>query len=118
MKEGIHPNYREVLFADLSNGFKFVTRSCVNTKEMETFEGKEYPLFKLDTSSESPLLHRYAKVRGQHGWPRGALPQPLRQDHSEVIRRQRFRQKGSPGNRAAFFHCFCPYSRQLRFSAL
>ena len=53
MKEGIHPNYREVLFADLSNGFKFVTRSCVNTKEMETFEGKEYPLFKLDTSSES-----------------------------------------------------------------
>ncbi len=53
MKEGIHPNYREVLFSDLSNGFKFVTRSCVNTKEMETFEGKEYPLFKLDTSSES-----------------------------------------------------------------
>ena len=32
-KEGIHPNYREVLFLDLSNGFKFVTRSCVNTKE-------------------------------------------------------------------------------------
>ena len=32
MKEGIHPNYREVLFVDLSNGFKFVTRSCVNTK--------------------------------------------------------------------------------------
>ncbi|MDR0202116.1 MAG: 50S ribosomal protein L31, partial [Burkholderiaceae bacterium] len=22
MKEGIHPNYREVLFVDLSNGFK------------------------------------------------------------------------------------------------
>jgi large subunit ribosomal protein L31 len=53
MKAGIHPNYREVLFVDLSNGFKFVTRSCVNTKETETFEGKEYPLFKLDTSSES-----------------------------------------------------------------
>eukprot|EP01030_Chromulinospumella_sphaerica_P019811 gene19811-19711_t len=53
MKEGIHPNYREVLFVDLSNGFKFVTRSCVNTKETETFEGKDYPLFKLDTSSES-----------------------------------------------------------------
>ena len=53
MKEGIHPNYREVLFVDLSNGFKSVTRSCVNTKESETFEGKEYPLYKLDTSSES-----------------------------------------------------------------
>ena len=57
MKEGIHPNYREVLFLDLSNGFKFVTRSCVNTKETETFEGKEYPLFKLDTSSESHPLY-------------------------------------------------------------
>ena len=34
MKEGIHPNYRDVCFVDLSNGFKFVTRSCVNTKEM------------------------------------------------------------------------------------
>ncbi|RYF73978.1 MAG: type B 50S ribosomal protein L31 [Comamonadaceae bacterium] len=54
MKEGIHPSYREVLFVDLSNGFKFVTRSCVNTKEMAKHDdGKEYPLFKLDTSSES-----------------------------------------------------------------
>ncbi|MFM7026308.1 MAG: 50S ribosomal protein L31, partial [Limnohabitans sp.] len=26
MKEGIHPNYREVCFQDMSNGFKFVTR--------------------------------------------------------------------------------------------
>ena len=34
MKEGIHPNYREVCFQDMSNGFKFVTRSCANTKEM------------------------------------------------------------------------------------
>ena len=34
MKEGIHPAYRDVLFVDLSNGFKFVTRSCAQTKEM------------------------------------------------------------------------------------
>jgi large subunit ribosomal protein L31 len=54
MKDGIHPNYRDVLFVDLSNGFKFVTRSCVQTKEMgKTDDGKELPLFKLDTSSES-----------------------------------------------------------------
>ena len=33
MKEGIHPNYREVCFVDLSNGFKFVTRSCAQTRE-------------------------------------------------------------------------------------
>jgi large subunit ribosomal protein L31 len=54
MKDGIHPNYREVCFMDLSNGFKFVTRSCANTKEMIKMEdGRELPLFKLDTSSES-----------------------------------------------------------------
>lgn len=54
MKEGIHPNYREVCFLDLSNGFKFVTRSCANTKETIKMEdGRELPLFKLDTSSES-----------------------------------------------------------------
>lgn len=54
MKEGIHPNYREVCFLDLSNGFKFVTRSSVNAKEMiKMDDGRELPLYKLDTSSES-----------------------------------------------------------------
>ena len=53
MKAGIHPNYREVVFMDMSNNFQFVTRSCVNTKEMITLDGRELPLFKLDTSSES-----------------------------------------------------------------
>ena len=54
MKEGIHPEYREVCFQDLSNGFKFVTRTCANTKEtFKMDDGRELPLFKLDTSSES-----------------------------------------------------------------
>jgi len=54
MKDGIHPNYREVCFLDLSNGFKFVTRSCVNAREtIKMDDGRELPLFKLDTSSES-----------------------------------------------------------------
>jgi large subunit ribosomal protein L31 len=54
MKDGIHPNYRDVCFQDLSNGFKFVTRSCVNARDKITMEdGRELPLFKLDTSSES-----------------------------------------------------------------
>ena len=46
MKDGIHPNYREVCFLDLSNNFKFVTRSCVNTKEMvKRDDGRELPLY-------------------------------------------------------------------------
>ena len=54
MKQGIHPQYREVCFIDLSNGFKFVTRTCANTKEtVKMDDGRELPLYKLDTSSES-----------------------------------------------------------------
>ena len=53
MKKGIHPNYREVCFVDLSNGFQFVTRSCAPTRESITIDGRELPLFKLETSSES-----------------------------------------------------------------
>jgi len=54
VKKDIHPNYREVLFVDLSNGFKFVTRSCVATKETgKADDGRDLPLYKLDTSSES-----------------------------------------------------------------
>ena len=80
MKEGIHPDYREVCFVDLSNGFQFVTRSCVNTKEtIKLDDGRELPLFKLDTSSESPLLHRHPKIGGQHGRSRREVSQPLRQ---------------------------------------
>jgi large subunit ribosomal protein L31 len=54
MKDGIHPEYREVCFQDLSNGFNFVTRTCANTKEtIKMDDGRELPLYKLDTSSES-----------------------------------------------------------------
>ena len=54
MKTGIHPNYRDVCFVDLSNGFKFVTRSTVNSKEMITMEdGRSLPLIKLETTSET-----------------------------------------------------------------
>jgi large subunit ribosomal protein L31 len=53
MKEGIHPNYREVVFVDQSNGFQFVTRSTVQTKESIEIDGKTMPLVKLETTSES-----------------------------------------------------------------
>ncbi|HEU6456763.1 MAG TPA: type B 50S ribosomal protein L31 [Roseateles sp.] len=53
MKEGIHPNYREVAFVDLSNGFQFVTRSTVQSKETIEIDGKTLPLVKLETTSES-----------------------------------------------------------------
>ena len=54
MKSGIHPEYREVVFVDVSNNFSFKTRSTINTKEKIKWEdGNEYPLAKIETSSES-----------------------------------------------------------------
>ncbi|AKJ70506.1 50S ribosomal protein L31 [Pandoraea thiooxydans] len=54
MKEGIHPNYREVVFLDLSNDFSFKTRSTIQTKEtIKWQDGNEYPLVKIEVSSES-----------------------------------------------------------------
>ena len=53
MKNAIHPEYREVVFHDLSCDFKFVTRSTINTRETTEFEGKQYPLIKIEVSAES-----------------------------------------------------------------
>ena len=54
MKQGIHPDYKEVVFLDVSNNFSFKTRSTIITKETIKWEdGKEYPLAKIETSWES-----------------------------------------------------------------
>ncbi|GGI20444.1 type B 50S ribosomal protein L31 [Oxalicibacterium faecigallinarum] len=53
MKEGIHPDYREVVFQDMSNDWKFITRSTIQTKESIELDGKTYPLIKLEVTSES-----------------------------------------------------------------
>jgi large subunit ribosomal protein L31 len=54
MKKGIHPDYREVVFQDMTSDFKFVTRSTMNSDETITMEdGKEYPVIKVEVSSAS-----------------------------------------------------------------
>ena len=54
MKDGIHPAYREVVFQDLSNGFKFVTRSCLQSKEtIKLDDGRVLPLMKVESTSET-----------------------------------------------------------------
>jgi large subunit ribosomal protein L31 len=54
MKEGIHPQYREVIFKDVSTDFSFKTRSTINTKDTIVWEdGVEYPVVKLEISSDS-----------------------------------------------------------------
>ncbi|GGC13281.1 type B 50S ribosomal protein L31 [Dyadobacter sediminis] len=54
MKKDIHPNYREVVFWDLSSDYKFITRSTIETNETVTMEdGKSYPVYKVEVSSQS-----------------------------------------------------------------
>jgi len=54
MKAGIHPEYREVVFQDVSSDFAILTRSTIDSKETIKWEdGKEYPLVKMEVSSAS-----------------------------------------------------------------
>ena len=54
MKADIHPEYREVVFQDVSSDFAFLTRSTVDTADTIKWEdGNEYPLVKVEISSAS-----------------------------------------------------------------
>ena len=54
MKADIHPDYREVVFQDVTSDFKFLTRSTLSSKEKVKWnDGNEYPLIKIDISSAS-----------------------------------------------------------------
>ena len=53
MKKDIHPNYRKVLFKDITTDDNFIVSSTVETDETITHEGKEYPLVKVEISSSS-----------------------------------------------------------------
>ena len=55
MKQGIHAdNYRLVVFEDLNNGFRLLTRSTAAAEETTKWEdGNEYPLIKVHITSAS-----------------------------------------------------------------
>ena len=52
MKADIHPQYKEVVFQDVTSDFRFLTRSTLGSKEtIKWDDGNEYPLIKVDISS-------------------------------------------------------------------
>ena len=54
MKADIHPNYKPVVFQDISTDFAFLTRSTMTSKEtIKWQDGAEYPLIKVEISSHS-----------------------------------------------------------------
>ena len=85
MKKGIHPDYRDVVFHDLSSDYKFLTRSTVQTKDTIEFEGQTYPLVKIEVSSQSHPFYtgknvlldtagRVDKFRKRYGTKESATP--------------------------------------------
>jgi len=56
MKAEIHPDYRPVVFQDVTSDFKILTRSTLAASAKETIkwdDGNEYPLVKIEVSSAS-----------------------------------------------------------------
>ena len=55
MKKDLHPdNYQLMVFEDLNNGFRMLTRSTAKTEDTTKWEdGKEYPLLKVHITSAS-----------------------------------------------------------------
>ncbi|MGZ3723346.1 MAG: 50S ribosomal protein L31, partial [Bdellovibrionales bacterium] len=51
MRKDIHPDFRPVVFKDVSCDYELLTMSTVNSKEtIKWTDGKEYPLVKVDIS--------------------------------------------------------------------
>lgn len=68
MKKNGHPPYQEVLFVDSATGFKFVCGSTLQIKERQTFEGKEYPVYKAPiTSASHPFFTKDKKFIDSEG---------------------------------------------------
>jgi len=54
MKQGIHPEYKQVVFMDTTTGFKFLSGSTKGSEEtVEWEDGNTYPLIRVEISSDS-----------------------------------------------------------------
>lgn len=53
MKANIHPNYRTVVFHDLSANTYFKVGSTINTERTIELDGKNWPYVTIDVSSAS-----------------------------------------------------------------
>jgi len=54
MKKDIHPDYNQIIFEDLTSGFRFLTRSTLTSDQTGKWDdGNEYPVIKVEISSSS-----------------------------------------------------------------
>ncbi|WP_030483394.1 type B 50S ribosomal protein L31 [Nocardioides aequoreus] len=62
MQQGIHPDYRPVVFRDRSGGLRLLTRSTRTSDETVELDGRTYPVVDVDVSSAS---HPFWTGRGR-----------------------------------------------------
>ena len=69
MKQDIHPNHQPIIFHDVTSNKSFLLSSTLNPKEKMKYEdGKEYPVFKIETSSEShPFYTGKGRIETKEG---------------------------------------------------
>jgi large subunit ribosomal protein L31 len=53
MKEGIHPEYRDVVFQDTATGEQFLIGSTIKTQKSVEYKGQTLPMVTVDISSAS-----------------------------------------------------------------
>ncbi|MBT6629663.1 MAG: type B 50S ribosomal protein L31 [Gemmatimonadetes bacterium] len=76
MRKDIHPDYRAVVFLDVSSDFKVLTKSTVKAEETIKWEdGNEYPVVRFDLSSAS---HAFYTGKDQQINDRGGRIQQFR----------------------------------------
>ena len=69
MKKDIHPNHQPIIFHDVTSNKSFLLSSTLNPKEKMKYEdGKEYPVLKIETSSEShPFYTGKGRIETKEG---------------------------------------------------
>ena len=53
MQAEIHPEYHPVVYLDSTTGKKFLSASTVTSNDTIDFEGTEYPVIRMDITSDS-----------------------------------------------------------------
>lgn len=62
MKKDIHPTYADVVFHDTTSDVKFLTKSTLIPEETTEWEGKTYPVIKVEMSSASHPFYTGQKI--------------------------------------------------------
>lgn len=98
MKEGIHPEYRPVVFLDTSSGFSFLSRSTVETEEtVEWEDGNTYPLARVEISSASHPFYTGRQILVDSG---GRVERFRRRYGEQPITGRARKQKAAPAAEA------------------